>query len=405
MPSPPSSPQHARSDDSPNGLFRQGVWLCNCQPRLRATVRHVTRNTKNKGKRFYCCPTDKNEGNRCDMFLLVEDAQRREREHLMSNGRSEKRKDKKQTTLPERFTPRTARTEQQPATGTARSPGREVVNLDDASTASSTSSPSPESADIYDTTSSEEDEDEEDTPTNHATSSTGSKSLQPSAMARTTTTSKTGSKRPSDDEDLLDDLSASGAEEMVAATERSTKTAIRSGKQREEAYMTPTTTRTTDIQHGMPTPLTAGQTVKKLQFDLPVSQPTSSDNHSRNPSPKRQRLNETEGARLFGTDKTISSPPSHQSRSESPTPGQDLTGEVMSLLQDEDISFATRNAVRKTLQRYVSQAKGYERGRDVSRKAVKDAEDRNAQLQARIDDLEQARQGVRGKLMDLWHQT
>ncbi|KAI0970241.1 hypothetical protein F4678DRAFT_436212 [Xylaria arbuscula] len=375
----------------------------NCQPRLRATVRHVTRKAKNKGKRFYCCPTDKNEGNRCDMFLLVEDAQRREREHLMSNGRSEKKKDKKQTTLPECFTPRTARTEQEPA-ATRTSPVREVVNLADASTASSSSSPSPESADIYDTTSSEEDE-EEETPTNHATSGTGSKTLQPSAMARTTATSKTGTKRPSDDEDLLDDLSASGAEEMVAAIEQSTKTAIRSGKQREEAYATPTTVRTTDIQHGMPTPLTAGRTVKKLQFDLPIPQPTSSDNHNRNHSPKRQRLNETEGARLFGTDKTIGSPPSHQSRSESPTSGQDLTGEVMGLLQDENISFATRNAVRKTLQRYVSQAKGFERGRDASRKAVKDAEDRNARLQARIDDLEQARQGVRGKLMDLWHQT
>ncbi|KAI1428189.1 hypothetical protein F5Y12DRAFT_734071 [Xylaria sp. FL1777] len=405
-PSPPSSAQQA-SHDAPNGLFRQGVWLCDCEPRLRATVRYITKSTsKHKGKRFYGCPTSGNEGNRCNMFVLIEDAQRRERESLMSNGRSEK-KQKKQTTLPDSYTPRKVNQDQ-----ATRSPVREVIDLDGVSDGASpaNSAPSPQDPDIYDTSSDDEVEEEVAPLT---PSRTTNHTLQPSAMARTPTTRASGSKakRPSDEEDFLDDLSTSGAEEMVAAVERSSKTTTKQGKQR-EAPVTPSTARTTNVENGLPTPsLTVGRSTKKPHSNIPAGGESS---HSGATKAKRQRLDATEGARLFGTDATIgpmtsSSPPPPPLSSPPPTtapaPGSDVTSEVMDLLKDENIAPATRNAVRKALDKYVNQAKGFERGRDVSRKAAKEAEDRSARLQEKVDDLERARSELRTQLMDLWHRV
>ncbi|KAI3343173.1 hypothetical protein F4824DRAFT_133571 [Ustulina deusta] len=432
MPSPPSSPQSSHSsnspqpvsDNPPSGLFRNGDWLCDCEPRLRATVRYIKKSTsKNKGKRFYGCPTGTGEGNRCNMFVLVEEAQRRERECLLSNGRSEK---KRQTTLPESYTPRKLK-----QGAGKRLPVNEIIDPeavgDGPSTSNSTPPPPPggpnkppetaetsnlkdsnqdpgsEPETVYDTTS-EEDEDEREiyrrTPS-RATNNT----FQSSARARTPTTQATGSKmkRPFSDEDLLEDLSASGAEEMVAAMERSSRAAIRLGKKRE--LITPNMVRTTDMGNGIPTPSrTVGKTAKKL---FPEG---SERSHSGSPHRKRQRLNETEGGRLFGTDAiiapTTSSPPS-PSPAPATAPGTDpaqLTSEVMGLLKDENITFATRHAVRKTLEKYVNLAKGYERGRDASRKAVKEAEARSARLQEKVNDLELGRQETKTIIMDLWHQ-
>ncbi|KAJ3576973.1 hypothetical protein NPX13_g3532 [Xylaria arbuscula] len=127
---------------------------------------------------------------------------------------------------------------------------------------------------------------------------------------------------------------------------------------------------------------------------------------------------QTEGVRLFGTNATVPqklSPPSASAsispRSPSPAPSSsctqtdatNLTNEVMALLKNEDIAPATLGAVRKTLEKYVNQAKGFERGRDASRKAVKEAGNRNAELQAKIDELERGRQELKTAVMELWH--
>ncbi|KAI0430081.1 hypothetical protein F5Y09DRAFT_242298 [Xylaria sp. FL1042] len=397
MPSPPSSPPPPHAHDNPtNGLFQNGEWYCNCEPRLKAVVRCVSKDTKNFSRRFWGCPNGEGE-NRCKMFLWVEDAERRRTEYRRKHGYIEK----KQATLPESYTPRKVKQQPEKMPPAQEVVGLEAVAADDASTASSTSRSS------YDTTSSSEGEGEEKEPTSrHTPSRTTGNALQPSAMARTSTTQATSSKkkRTSHDE-YLEDLTASGAEELVAAEEKSIKTATKRGKQR-EMLVTPTTVRTTDIENGMPTPsLTLGRPVKKLQYNIPSTGSGSST------SPKRQRLHspsgegegkgegEGEGSRLFGTDKTIapSSPPSAAAGE-----AESLTGEVMGLLQDENIEFATRNAVRQTLKKYEKMARGFEMGRDAARKAAKEAEEQRVRLQTRIDELEQARREVKTQLMGMW---
>ncbi|KAI0457736.1 hypothetical protein F5B21DRAFT_501122 [Xylaria acuta] len=434
-PSPPSTPQ---SPPNPkHGVFRNERWLCNCDPRLDAAVKTVTKKTKNNGRRFYGCPKY-GEGNYCDMFLFVEDAKPREWECLMSNGRSEKR----QTTLPESMTPSKGKRRLEDATTLAEvDDPRAVVNGASApkSATASTSgmaalprnSDNPSSAaqtstlkgsngvgfsrpkDFYDTTS-EEDDDEEET-NNHVSRTANKNNLQSSAIAATPTTQPTGSKRkrPSEEEkkeNFLDDLSSGAEEELLTVTERSSRIASTLGKQR-NTFITPSATRTTDaMQNGLPTPsLTKATSVKKVLFKDEVEGEICSHDAT-TANPKRQRHLQEDGttptshaSRLFGTDATIGPSPSPPPP---PAPNTNLTGEIMALLKDEDITPSVRNEVRRTLEIYVNQAKGYERGRDASRKAgkkaVKDAEDRAAALQKRIDGLERSRQELRSQLMDMW---
>ncbi|KAI1756997.1 hypothetical protein F4782DRAFT_480774 [Xylaria castorea] len=415
MPPSPSSTQHP--PPNLNGVFRNQRWLCNCDPRLDAVVKVVTQNPKNHGKRFYSCPRY-GKGNHCDMFLFTEDAQTRELECLMSNGRSEKR----QTTLLESMTPSKGKQRMEDATALAEVDDPQVVDNVASTSKSATVSTSnlaplprssintssttrsstlkdsnestlPRPEGFYDTTS-DEDEDEEE-----------NRSPTSRTVATTPANGPTGSKRKRsfEEEDLLDDLSSGGEEELVAVTESSSKTASTLSKQH-NTFITPSATRTADmIQNGLPTPsLTKGKSVKKVLFKDEVAGESSTN--GANTNAKRQRLEDSttptsHASRLFGTDAIIGP-------SSSPSPplpsSTNLTSEVMGLLKNEDITPAVRSEVRRTLEKYVNQAKGYERGRDASRKAIKEVEDRTAVLRQKVDDLERSRQELRTQLMEIW---
>ncbi|KAI0470118.1 hypothetical protein F4859DRAFT_119761 [Xylaria cf. heliscus] len=438
-PSPPSTPP---SPPNPkHGVFRNERWLCNCNPRLEAVFRTVTKNSKNHGKRFYSCPRFGN-GNPCDFFILEDEAKKREWKCLMSNGRTEKR----QTTLLECMTPSKGKGRVDGSTALVEVDDPEAI-VDEGSTSKSatastsrmaslprspnnrsstaqgsTSKSSNEAAtsrpeDFYDTTSDEDDND--DATSNHTSHSTKNNDPEPSTITATPTTHPTGTKRkrPSQEEDLLDDLSAGSEEELLAATERSCRTASTLGKQR-DAFITPSVARTTDmLQNGLPTPsLTKDKSIKKVLFkdelvgESSVSGSNSNSNSGTASSAKRQRRPAEDGTtstshatRLFGTDATIE--PSSSSPSPPPSTmasSTNLTKEIMDLLKDENITPSVRAEVRRTLEKHANQAKGYECGRDASRRAVKKAEDRAAALKQKVDDLERSRQELRAQLMDLW---
>ncbi|TRX93154.1 hypothetical protein FHL15_006022 [Xylaria flabelliformis] len=431
-PSPPSTPK----SPSFNGIFRNQRWLCNCDPRLDAVVKTVTQNPKNHGRRFYSCP-NYGKGNYCDMFLFIDDAKARELECLMTNGRSEKR----QTTLLESMTPSKGKRRLTDASATAEINDSQVgdnvasrsfigpASTDHSSTLkgsdirpsltarSSTLKGSDENLrfqldEFYNDTS-DEDEDEEGT-SNYNSRTTTDNNLQPSRVPTTPTAQRAGSKRkcPFEEEDLLDDLSSGGEEELITITESSSKAASAIGKQRNpNPFITPSVTRTTDVlQNGLPTPsLTRGASVKRVLFRDELAGQSSTSGANTTQTPKRQQLDGamplSQAAQLFGTDAIIKTPPSPSPPSSSPSSSSsstNLTSEVMSLLKNENITPAVRSEVRKTLEKYVNQAKGYERGRDASRKAVKEAEDRTAAMQQKIDDLERSRQELRGQLMTMW---
>lgn len=359
----------------------------------------------------------------------------------MTNGRSEKRKKKKQMTIQQSMTPHKGKqpqTEIVPLDEIAneqavaeRAPSPALAGPSKASNKSSAESSTlkssetaahPRPADFYDTTS-DEDEDQEENNTR--------------TMAGASTRQVAGTKRkaPSQEDDFLDDLSTSGEEELVAAVERSGKVASARSKHH-DAFITPSAMRTTDMENGMPTPsLTMGRTVKKVLFqDQQVDK-------GGEPSAKRRRPNggvtETTTsshtpAELFGTAATIdttatataaparlpttttttTTTSSSSSPASSPTPRTPkaptnagratVTEEVMELLKNEAIAPEVLGKLRKTLKKHTDLAKGYERGRDAARAAAKDAEDRIALLQAKVVDLEEARQKTRTQIMEMW---
>ncbi|KAH8593636.1 hypothetical protein B0O99DRAFT_207186 [Bisporella sp. PMI_857] len=74
------------------GIFQDGKWFCNCNPRLPAAIFEAKKETKNKGRWFYTC-----QRSQCKMFLWRDSAIAREKQAVLDNTRSEPEPARKQT--------------------------------------------------------------------------------------------------------------------------------------------------------------------------------------------------------------------------------------------------------------------------------------------------------------------
>lgn len=72
---------------APRGVFADGIWHCDCTPRLPAEHFKVKKEGKNQGRWFYTCQN--REPQRCGFFLWDEDAKLREEGAVLNNSRSE----------------------------------------------------------------------------------------------------------------------------------------------------------------------------------------------------------------------------------------------------------------------------------------------------------------------------
>jgi hypothetical protein len=71
----------------PRGVFADGIWHCDCTPRLPAEHFKVKKESKNQGRWFYTCQNQ--EPQRCGFFLWDEDAKLREEGAVLNNSRSD----------------------------------------------------------------------------------------------------------------------------------------------------------------------------------------------------------------------------------------------------------------------------------------------------------------------------
>ncbi|KAK3112860.1 hypothetical protein LTR53_010411 [Teratosphaeriaceae sp. CCFEE 6253] len=69
------------------GLFADGIWQCECSPRLPAEHFKVKKEGKNQGRWFYTCQNQ--EPKRCGFFLWDEDAKPREEAAVLTASRTE----------------------------------------------------------------------------------------------------------------------------------------------------------------------------------------------------------------------------------------------------------------------------------------------------------------------------
>jgi hypothetical protein len=77
----------APRSSAPRGVFADGIWHCDCTPRLPAEHFKVKKESKNQGRWFYTCQNQ--EPQRCGFFLWDEDAKVREEGAVLNNSRSE----------------------------------------------------------------------------------------------------------------------------------------------------------------------------------------------------------------------------------------------------------------------------------------------------------------------------
>ncbi|KAJ5042144.1 uncharacterized protein L3040_004701 [Drepanopeziza brunnea f. sp. 'multigermtubi'] len=70
------------------GFFDDGVWHCNCDPRIPASNFQVKKQGPNNGRWFYTCQKQRDDGG-CGFFLWKDDAVGREKRAVMGNSRSE----------------------------------------------------------------------------------------------------------------------------------------------------------------------------------------------------------------------------------------------------------------------------------------------------------------------------
>ncbi|KAI0851373.1 hypothetical protein F5Y00DRAFT_8114 [Daldinia vernicosa] len=369
-----------------NGHFRNGIWYCNCIPRLPAVQYLAKRETANKGRSFYACKKDRNKENKCNFFLWTEDAHVREVDNVLTNSRSEaegtpsRRPKKRQRTLHESITPaKEKRQGKTPVTSLADldrilNPGSPSATAQ-SSTMKTRSSSKETAKSVQKSASSDEDDDSAHT-SDDAQAQSDSAPDTPSAAP----------KRKRSDVEEYSDLSSGEEQELVALANSSAQLQT---KQR-NAFATPSGPRTL-IEDGMATPLTE-KPLRRVLFTDPS--PTT---------PKRDLA------------ASSTSPPSSQQQQQDPaTPGKEreLTQEIMALLYDQNIDGVVRRKIRSTLDRHAARAKGLERGRDASREAAKKAEARVAELQQRVADLEnqrrldgEARQKMRTDLMKLYRES
>ena len=339
---------NSRQSTQPRGLFADGIWHCNCSPRLPAEHFKVKKEGKNQGRWFYTC--QQGEPKRCDFFLWDEDAKPREEAAVLSNSRTEPRREGVQEGW-NAGRARAADTEP-PRKGLFSSNGRVTTGREDASTASPT--PPPE----Y--------------------------STDPDGV--------NGTKRTAQDADLDDDFGLSGSEEEGLA-----KAADAASLQ------TPHKVQKTGVYA---TPATTGK--RKLPWlELPTTPAAASKSTDDYPTtPSKQPANngrpiiepETPSAPpTLATAATPSPPKRHKDALTDPADSaSSLTSEVLAALSSVSMPPQTLSNVRSILTRHDLKAQGVVKGRDISRLALKAKDAKIAELQARIASFEADREVERG---------
>lgn len=220
-----------------------------------------------------------------------------------------------------------------------------------------------------------------------------SDSKSPPSSAQSMPEAGSKRKRP-DDDDQYSDFSSGEEEALVALADSSVKV---KGKH-VDYFETPATDRTLALEAGMPTPLTE-KPVRRVLFA--------------NPEVGTSNRPLSEGCVSIPSQppaSPFSTPSSSQQSTASAT--TNITQEVMAMLEGQKLDAAVLRNVRGVLERHAARAKGLERGRDASREAVKKAEARTAELQARVADLEnarrldaEARQKMRTELMKIYRES
>ncbi|EGY22768.1 uncharacterized protein VDAG_04206 [Verticillium dahliae VdLs.17] len=197
-----------------SGLYADGLWYCNCEPRCEAKQYPVKKKGPNKGKLFWTCVL-----RACDFFLWDDDA-------------------------------------------TARTLGLAVTTIEDPVPQTQPSPAAPNETAKAAVRAAIDISSEEDNVVRMPAGPAASKQAP-------LTANKRKRNQVNEEEDLIGDLSSDEERQLNDAVTRSSQK-LRDNNLQAQSFLTPATERTTDLLNGMPTPATArilfpGPSLKRLK--------------------------------------------------------------------------------------------------------------------------------------------
>lgn len=320
------------------GLFADGIWHCDCEPRLPAEHFRVKKEGKNQGRWFYTC--QQHEQQRCGFFLWDEDAKPREEAAVLSNSRTEPQGESVQTGW------HAGREPTEPVTGKGLFGGNQRIKAEDDE---STDSPSPDSS----------------SETLRAAPSKSKRTAQDAMLDE-----EDWGFKQSDDEAIATAVGKAAMQTPLKA-------------QKTGVYATPATTTTKRKLPWLEQPATPSESTHHPEsyFDTPSKQQatTSALGDPRTPSV----------AAPVPAAATPSPPTRHRDAFVNPADSTSaLTTEVLNTLSGVHVPPDTLLTLRSILSKHDLRAQGVVKGRDISRLALKAKDAKIAELQARIASLE-----------------
>ncbi|KAK3704396.1 hypothetical protein LTR37_013819 [Vermiconidia calcicola] len=340
---------NGRSSTQPRGLFADGIWHCDCTPRLPAEHFKVKKEGKNQGRWFYTCQrSDKG----CGFFLWDDDAKPREEAAVLSGKRTEPKRE----SIQEGWNAgRDREPEQSRGKGLFAGNERPAPEVDDAFTASPTPPPSYRSEPFV-----------------------------ANGVKRTAQTAQLD-----DDEFGLADMEE---DDLVTAVDSSAFETPQKA-QKTGIYATPATTAKRKLPwlEQPTTPVPAARPAETY-FDTPYKRP---------PQTARPivELETPSGPPTAATAASPSPPTRFKDALVNPADSaSSLTSEVLAALSKGKVLIPaeTLSNVRTILTRHDLKNQGVIKGRDISRLAIKAKDAKIAELQARIASLEADREVERG---------
>lgn len=350
----------------PKGVFADGIWHCECKPRLPAEHFKVKKETANKGRWFYTCQNQAEK--RCDFFLWDEDAKLREEGAVLNNSRSEPQQRQVSTAQVGWDAGRTRRglfANIDPAAPTSN--GKAIAD-DDATTDEGSPPPAyssqqtstkrkAEAADLSD----DDDDDYDD-------------ELLPWPL--------TGQ----DEEDL-----ATTADQIVPPPETPRK-AAKTG-----IYATPATT----VQKKRTLPWLQEPAEPTTVQKTPLISSDKQEEYMESPSKPPTKALPPIPEQAYGPTPTLKAS-THESHEKSPSPpnrhrdalanpadsSSSLTNEALATLAGTSVPPSVLSKLRGILSKHDLKTQGIAKGRDISRLALKAKEAKIVELQARIASLE-----------------
>lgn len=404
----------AKDNKTERGRFDNGIWMCDCNPRLPAEHFQVKKESPNKGKWFYTCqrgstnrpknqehlhiPLSKESG--CKFFLWDEDAKPREEAAVLMGARSEPK-----ALLSQEEKRRHAQDEEALRGQQSSNIGKRKRSFDDEGLRTPTSvrtvihtatpprSPNASFASAMSQTMSLPAKrklpwasDQSQRTAMNSSGTTVSQIPLPntvSALAKSMTTAafddaETASEASSDGEAFdwpLTCEDTSELERVAKQVEQNTPNKAR----KLDVYDTPSNTLAKQA-NGLITP---GTTPSK-PYTTSTSEAVSIPNNDTTPTPSRFRD-------ALATPMSLATPSSSTSTNPS------LTTSFLSLLREHNISLpnSALNAVTTLLRRNEAQLAGAMKGRDIARQAVKAREETAARLTGRVEGLEEEIAGLK----------